>query len=287
MPHWSFARRMRSSGARTARRAIPACRAACTGAAREHRNPFQFFSISAFQHLLVPPFGAGSRAATKRRMHRRQTPNPKPAILSAPPPERGGVPLQTAIPQPQRGCVPQPGVAPRHEGATPGNPRHPPIRPNPERVASSGRAGGIPPAHTVFAAACPCGMQPRSEFRVHAAGHCSGARTCSPQRARRAWRGPCARPLAGGLGSPRSRGNAHGQDAQYCCFRAGTCRLPGWGGLVRCGAFSCRNRARLALRAGSRGPSPRPSPRNAGGGRKPGHRPRPGFPRPLPRGRDI
>ena len=70
-----------------------------------------------------------------------------------------------------------------------------------------------------------------------------------------------------------------------CCFKAGTCRLPGWGGLVRCDAFSCRNRARLALRAGSRGPSPRPSPRNAGGGRKPGHRPRPGFPRPLPRGR--
>ncbi len=41
-----------------------------------------------------------------------------------------------------------------------------------------------------------------------AAGHCSGARTFSPPRARRAWRGPCARPLAGGLGSPRSQGKA-------------------------------------------------------------------------------
>ncbi len=40
---------------------------------------------------------------------------------------------------------------------------------------------------------------------VLAAGHCSGARTFSPPRARRAWRGPCARPLACGLGSPRSR----------------------------------------------------------------------------------
>ena len=46
--------------------------------------------------------------------------------------------------QPQRGCVPQPGVAPRHEGL----PREstPARRPNPERVASLGRAGAIAPA---------------------------------------------------------------------------------------------------------------------------------------------
>ncbi len=41
-----------------------------------------------------------------------------------------------------------------------------------------------------------------------AAEHCSGARTFSPPRARRAWRGACARPLACGLGSPRSQGKA-------------------------------------------------------------------------------
>ncbi len=48
-----------------------------------------------------------------------------------------------------------------------------------------------------------------------AAGHCPGARTCSPQWGRSAWRGACARPLAGGLGSPRSRGNAHGQGCPW------------------------------------------------------------------------
>ena len=62
-----------------------------------------------------------------------------------------------------------------------------------------------------------------------AAGHSSGARTFSPRQGRRAWRGPCARPLAGGLGSPRSQGKsppagcrwhtgaAHGQ----CACRGG------------------------------------------------------------------
>ena len=43
-------------------------------------------------------------------------------------------------------------------------------------------------------------------WHTGAAGHFSGARTFSPQRRRGAGRGPCACPLACGLGSPRSRG---------------------------------------------------------------------------------
>ena len=58
--------------------------------------------------------------------------------------------------QPQRGCVPQPGVAPRHEGL----PREstPARRPNPEGVASLGRAGAIAPAPPAQARRNPVGV---------------------------------------------------------------------------------------------------------------------------------
>ena len=58
--------------------------------------------------------------------------------------------------QPQRGCVPQPGVAPRHEGL----PREstPARRPNPEGVASLGRAGAIAPAPRAQARHNPVGV---------------------------------------------------------------------------------------------------------------------------------
>ena len=58
--------------------------------------------------------------------------------------------------QPQRGCVPQPGVAPRHEGL----PREstPARRPNPEGVASLGRAGAITPAPPAQARRNPVGV---------------------------------------------------------------------------------------------------------------------------------
>ena len=85
------------------------------------------------------------------------------------------------------------------------------------------------------------------------------------------------RPVACGLGSPRSRGNPHGQDARGTLARAArgiarplTPTLPPQRG--------GREKARPS--ASPRVPSP-----PAKGERKPGHRPRPGFPRPLPRGR--
>ncbi len=59
-----------------------------------------------------------------------------------------------------------------------------------------------------------------------------GARTFSPQRVRGAERGACACPSACGLGSPRSRGNAHGQGCPWhTALRAGQALAPARGPL--------------------------------------------------------
>ena len=62
---------------------------------------------------------------------------------------------------------------------------------------------------------CPCHTALRAVNALAAAGHSSGARTFSPQRLRGTWRGACACPSACGLGSRRSRGNAHGQGCRW------------------------------------------------------------------------
>ncbi len=59
-----------------------------------------------------------------------------------------------------------------------------------------------------------------------------GARTFSPQQARRAWRGPCTCPSACGLGSPRSQGNPHRQGCRWhTVLRAEQALPPNAGGL--------------------------------------------------------